>query len=460
MVQGCESLRFRFDIQMPVAASKVTRCIRECGGEDRLGREDASTKITQWRDFMSNQSDYEPEMENTILGGIAEKLVELFPTAWTAAITQPGAQSLLEDRLGVFLEELTTKDGQYEGLDVSVLAAILQAKRATAQSPSEAPPTADRDYYGCDLEQPAFWGVKVPAALVVKATEEGYLLPEMGAGYVMIGDVSVAVRGRDMGPYPREDRSTHGAPHVDLEPLDDAGGKEMYLQGKAPAIEVDPMRKFGFASDGVIPEDHQRLAEVVLKKCGRLRLTLQAYVSREVRPLVDQAEFVHLMRLAVMGDAVVERYSKESRTRVELLQDDVLELACAAIGTTIMGRLTSNTEGARGLDAIAGELDAGLLGEKERERAGKLAKERYKLQQYTRGGGRGGLSTGSWSGAKNGGPGKGMHVKGLGKGKGSKGKANIVCDACGVTGHTLRWCPMIQGFLNKTKAADEAATPQ
>ena len=188
---------------MPPAAAKIAKAVSECGGPNRVSRDVAVLAIEDWREFMRHQDDISAEDETAILGTIASKLLELFPTAWTDVITRPEASVLFHDRLKVFIEELVLADGLYVDLDVPLLGSILAAQRLALIDFGELPAlnlddTVTKEYFGCDLEHPAFWGKSIAKPLVDQAIKDGYLIPEMGAGYVVLGQLSIAVRDEPM----------------------------------------------------------------------------------------------------------------------------------------------------------------------------------------------------------------------------------------------------------------------
>ena len=430
---------------MPPAIAVVNRiCEEACF--PLAQRPEAIQRIEDWRAFVRSQpASWSTATARDHLAIFADKLVELFPMAWNSTLILAPEPALLQDRVKTFMEFALPKTSQYDNLEMDILVDLIKRKKMLDLKTGPEPSV----YYCRDPEMPAFWGKPVPTRLVAEAIANGTIVDDFGAGFVEMMGRMVAVSKDTKGegfkpPIPAEmpkkmDEMSIGAGVGELPPVHD-GSKQ---PGHPNASFVDPMARFGFVAVGPVHEDHQRLAESVLKTCGRLRLSLEAYVAREAKDMLPQTEFVEMMRLAKIGDAVVERYARDGLSKDALLKDDILEISCSAISTKILGIMTKNATGAAAMDVMAGDL-GGLLGERELERAAKLAKEQYKLQQYTRS-----SSTPPWFEGSGRGRGRGRGDGGAPKGKGKGGKSGwLDCDVCHGP-HVARYCPQVLNLIAK-----------
>ena len=396
-----------------------------------------SQRIDTWRAFLSGQPQNWPSAEaRTHLIPVANTLLELFPNAWSDSLFTTQEPTMLIDRLKTFMEYAVPVKSQYENLEWEVFVDVMRSQKQIGQHA----PTEPTIYVCKDPDMPAFWGKPVPHKVVEEAIAAGMIDTSFGCGFVELMGRQVAVTNeKDAGPPPG-----FGPPmprdRDDMDKLSEGGGVRMPAGSRSSYM--DPMAKFGFVSTGPVQEDHQRLAETVLTTCGRLRMTLESYVSREAKDLLSASELIDLLRLAKIGDAVVEKAGTEGWTKEALLKDDVLEIACSAISTKLLGVLTKNMQGAQAMD-VMGSAYGGLLGEKELERATKLAKDHYKLNQYVGNGAARSSSAPLFAGGRGRGDGGGRK----GKGKGGKG-GWLSCDVCG-GGHVARYCPEVLNLIAK-----------
>jgi hypothetical protein len=186
---------------------------------------------------------------------------------------------------------------------------------------------------------------------------------------------------------------------------------------------------------------------------------LVGYVKRELEGEVTEDEYLHLYRLAAIGDHTMDSFRMKGGTRVELLRDDTIEMVCSAIGTAQLGVKSGNILGAKAIDVIGASAQY-LLGYSDRKRAAEITRETAKLEKNMKEMGQSG-SWGRYGQTQGQGKGKGQswgpYYGGggkKGKGGGKKGKGGIECDYCHALGHTLRWCPDLQSLLDKEKAAN------